>query len=118
MDFYIKYIGDPNYQANVIQNVDEIQQLLTQIETVLFTRKRDVLGNPDFGCNLEDLVYSLNQNEWQIRNEIENQLSNYVPLAQKYSTDVDVSFYKGEVRDICYVDITVNNEYQIQVNLR
>jgi len=43
---------------------------------------------------------------------------NYVPLAQKYSTEVDVKFFKGEVRDICYVDITVNNEYIIQVNLR
>ena len=57
MDFYIKYIGDPNYQTNVVQNNGEIEQLLTQIETTLFTRKTDVLGQPDFGCNLEDLVY-------------------------------------------------------------
>ena len=118
MDFYIKYIGDPNYQTGVIQNNGEIEQLLTQIETTLFTRKRDVLGEPEFGCNLEDLVYGLNQNEYQIRNEIEKQISNYIPLASKYSTSVDVKFFRGEVRDICYVDITVNNEYTIQVNLR
>jgi phage baseplate assembly protein W len=118
MDFYIKYIGDPNYQTNVIQNNGEIEQLIAQIETMLFTRKRSVLGAPDFGCSLEDLVYSLNQNEFQIRNEITTQLLNYVPLSKKYSTKVDVSFYKGEVRDICYVDITINNEYQIKVNLR
>ena len=110
MDFYIKYIGDPNYQTGVIQNNGEIEQLLTQIETTLFTRKRDVLGEPEFGCNLEDLVYGLNQNEYQI--------TNYIPLASKYSTSVDVKFFRGEVRDICYVDITVNNEYTIQVNLR
>tara|TARA_B110000285_G_scaffold156055_1_gene174140 strand:+ start:3896 stop:4252 length:357 start_codon:yes stop_codon:yes gene_type:complete len=118
MDFYIKYIGDPNYQTNTIQNVSEIEQLLAQIETTLFTRKRDVLGEPGFGCNLEDLVYGLNQSEFQIRNEIEGQLANFVPLSQKYDTAVNVSFMKGEVRDICYVDITVNNEYKIQVNLR
>jgi len=118
MDFYIKHIGDPNFQTNVVQNNGEIQQLIAQIETMLFTRKRDVLGAPDFGANLEDLVYSLNQNEFQIRNEIENQLANYVPLSKKFRTVVDVEFYKGEVRDICYVDITINNEYQIKVNLR
>ena len=118
MDFYIKHIGDPNYQTNIVQNNCEIEQLLTQIETTLFTRKRDVLGEPNFGCNLEDLVYSLNQSEFQIRNEIESQLMNYVPLASKYSTSVDVKFFKGEVRDVCYVDITVNNEYIISVNLR
>lgn len=118
MDLYIKYIGDPNYQTGVVQNVDEVQQLLTQIETVLFTKKRDVLGKPDFGCNLEDLVYNLNQSEYQIKNEIQHQIANYVPLASKYKTKVNVSFYRGEVRDICYIDITVNNEYTIQVNLR
>jgi phage baseplate assembly protein W len=118
MEFYIKHIGDPNYQTKRVQSTGEIEQLLTQIETTLFTRKRDVLGEPNFGCNLEDLVYGLNQSEFQIRNEIESQLMNYVPLAQKYSTEVDVKFFKGEVRDICYVDITVNNEYIIQVNLR
>lgn len=118
MDFYIKHIGDPNYQTNIVQNNGEIEQLLTQIENTLFTRKRDVLGEPDFGCNLEDLVYSFGQNEFQIKNEIEKQLANYVPLARKYSTKVKVSFFKGEVRDIAYIDITVNNEYTIQVNLR
>ena len=69
MDFYIKHIGDPNYQTNIVQNNGEIEQLLTQIENTLFTRKRDVLGEPDFGCNLEDLVYSFGQNEFQIKND-------------------------------------------------
>ena len=118
MDFYIKHIGDPNFQTGVVQMNAEIEQLLTQIETTLFTRKRDVLGEPGFGCNLEDLIYSLNQNEFQIKNEIESQLMNYVPLAKKYKTSVNVQFFKGEVRDVAYIDITVNNEYIIQVNLR
>jgi len=118
MDFYIKYIGDPNYQTGVVQNVSEIEQLLAQIETVLFTRKRDVLGTPGFGCNLEDIVYSLGQNEFQIKNEIQGQLANFVPLSAKYKTTVSVKFIKGEVRDMAFIDITVNNEYQIKVNLR
>lgn len=118
MDFYIKYIGDPNYQTGVVQNVSEVEQLLAQIETVLFTRKRDVLGSPGFGCNLEDIVYSLGQNEFQIKNEIQGQLANFVPLASKYKTKVSVKFMRGEVRDVAFVDITVNNEYIIKVNLR
>jgi len=118
MDFYIKYIGDPNYQTGIVQNVSEVEQLLAQIETVLFTRKRDVLGTPSFGCNLEDIVYSLGQNEFQIKNEIQGQLANHVPLASKYRTSVSVKFMRGEVRDIAFIDITVNNEYIIKVNLR
>tara|TARA_B100001287_G_C22671770_1_gene525590 strand:- start:1418 stop:1774 length:357 start_codon:yes stop_codon:yes gene_type:complete len=118
MDFYIKYIGDPNYNATQLQNNGEIEQLITQIETTLFTNKTDVLGSPDFGCNLEDLVYSLGQNEYQIRNTIDGQIARYCPLAAKYKVAVDVKFFRGEVRDIAYVDITIDSRYLVQINLR
>ena len=95
MDFYIKYIGDPNYNATQLQNNGEIEQLITQIETILFTRKTEVLGTPEFGCNLEDLVYSLNQNEFNIKQEIQNQITSYCPLATKYSVRFDVQFFNG-----------------------
>jgi phage baseplate assembly protein W len=118
MDFYIKYIGDPNYNATQLQNNGEIEQLITQIETILFTRKTEVLGTPEFGCNLEDLVYSLNQNEFNIKQEIQNQINSYCPLATKYRVGVDVKFFKGEVRDIAYIDIVIDSKYLVQINLR
>ena len=77
MDFYITYIGDPNYNATQLQNNGEIEQLITQLETILFTRKTEVLGTPESGCNLEDLVYSLNHNEFNIKQDIKNQMNMY-----------------------------------------
>jgi hypothetical protein len=118
MDLYIKYIGDPNYNSTQIQNNGEIEQLLTQIETILFTRRQEVLGSPTFGCNLEDMVYSLGQNEYQIRSTIDDQISRYCPLAVKYNVETDVKFFRGEVRDIAYIDITVDSKYLVQINLR
>lgn len=118
MDFYIKYIGDPNYNATQIQNNGEIEQLITQIETILFTRRTEVLGSPQFGCNLEDLVYSLGSNEFAIKSIIDEQIDLYCPLAQKYKVSADVKFFKGEVRDIAYIDITIDSKYLIQINLR
>lgn len=118
MDFYIKDIGDPNYQSSTVQANGEVEQLTQQIETILFTNRRDVLGSPGFGCNLEDMVYSMGMNDYQIRSTITDQIFAYCPLATKYNVNVDVNFFKGEVRDIAFIDITVNNKYLIQVNLR
>ena len=118
MDFYIKYIGDPNYNATQLQNNGEIEQLITQIETILFTRKSEVLGSPGFGCNLEDLVYTLNQNEYNIKQEVTNQINTYCPLATKYNVVADVKFFKGTVRDIAYIDITIDSKYLVQLNIR
>ena len=54
MDFYIKTLGDPNYNRTQVQTNGEIEQLVQQVETILFTGKADVLGSPGFGCDLEN----------------------------------------------------------------
>ena len=115
MELYIKTFDDPNFNATEVQTKDEVKQLLTQIETILFTTKGQVLGDAGFGCSLEDYLYTLNANEYTIKNEIEQQIVKYCPLSAKYSVKVDVSFVRGEVRDEAYIDITVDNTFVITV---
>lgn len=115
MELYIKTAGDPNFNGTEVQTSDEIKQLLTQIETVLFTNKGEVLGDAEFGCSLEDLLYTLNANEYTLKNEIDQQIAKYCPLSTKYSVRVNVSFVRGEVRDEAYIDITVNNIFVVSV---
>lgn len=115
MDFYVKTLGDPNYDPAKVHTESELAQLIGQIETTLFTNRGDVLGEPDFGCNLEDLVYSLNYNEQQVQDVVKQQLKTYVPLATKYDVKTTVAFYRGEVRDIAQIDIEIDSKYQVGV---
>ena len=118
MDFYIKYIGDPNYEASQVQTNGEIEELIQQIDTILFTNKREVLGEANFGCSLEDLIYSFNVNEFELQTRINEQINQYCPLATKYQVSTEVSFLKGTVRDIAYIDITVDSKWLVQLNIR
>ena len=113
MEFYIRDIGDPHYDNTELQSSSEIAMLLTQIETLLFTRKGDVMGDPEFGANLDDYVYSLRYNETMLKNTIEKQLAYYVPLAAKYNTTVDVHFTDEDTRHLLFVDIIIDSSYQI-----
>lgn len=115
MDFYVKTLGDPNYDPTKVHTESELAQLIGQIETTLFTNRGEVLGEPDFGCNLEDLVYSLNYNEQQVQDVVKQQLDVYVPLAKKYDVKTTVAFYRGEVRDIAQIDIKIDSKYQVGV---
>lgn len=115
MELYIKTVGDPNYRSTELQTNDEVQKLITQIETILFTNKGEVLGDVEFGCSLNDLLYSLNANEFTIKNEITRQISKYCPLAGKYGVEVDIAFVRGEVRDEAYIDITIDNTFVVSV---
>jgi hypothetical protein len=115
MEFYVRAEGDPNYDPYKVHSESEIAQVITQIETILFTRKGEVLGDPDFGASIEDLIYTLNYSEGVINQAIEQQIQRYVPLAGKYGVVVETKFYKGTVRDIAQVDITLDSKYQVGV---
>lgn len=115
MEIYIKNLTDPNFEPDKVQIESEIGQLIAQIETILFTRKGSVLGRPDFGCSLEDMLFTFGFAEYKIKQEIRNQLTAYCPLATKHNVTIDVSFQKGEVRDIGYIDIKIDNQYTVAV---
>lgn len=115
MEIYIKAYDDPGFEVGKLQLEDEIQQLITQIETILFTKKGDVLGMPDFGCSLEDMLFTFGFAEYKIRQEIRNQLTDYCPLSEKHNVTIDITFEKGDARDIGYIDIKIDNKYTVKV---
>lgn len=115
MEFYIRAYGDPNFDPSKIHSESELAMALTQIETILFTNRGEVMGDSYFGANLEDLVYSLNYNEGQIIGVINEQLDLYSPLAKKLGASVSVSFFKGTTRDIAQIDIVLDSKYQVGV---
>lgn len=117
MELYIKAPEDPNFDAKALDIESELGQLLTQIETILFTNKGDVLNDRNFGASLETLIYDFHFNEFEIKRTVNEQLETYCPLAEKYNVEVDVSFSRGEVRDIAQINITVDTQYMIGVRI-
>lgn len=115
MEFYIKNIEDPGFDQNSIQIDEELNMLTTQIEMCLFTRKGEVLGDAEFGANLEDYVYSLQYNDSMLKNVIEDQFNRYIPLAKKYNTRVSVDFLSREAVNVAFVDITIDDKYRLEV---
>jgi|TARA_B110000908_G_scaffold169285_1_gene226104 phage baseplate assembly protein W len=117
MELYIKYPSDPNYDVDQIQTNGEIEMLITQIQTILFTDSGEVMGDHKFGCDLESLIYDFNSSEHNIKSVIVDQLNAYCPLASKYDVAVNVDFVQGEVRDIAFIDITIDSRYAIKISM-
>jgi phage baseplate assembly protein W len=118
MELYVKTIEDPGHDENQIHTNNEISQLITQIETMLFTTKGSVLGEPDFGADLETLIYELDANEAQVGALINQQLEMYIPLSEKYDTDVNITFQRGEIRDVANLNIIIDGQYLVGVNIQ
>jgi hypothetical protein len=113
MELYIKAIEDPNFDPDQLQSDEEIQMMLTQIETLIFTSRGDVMGQPNFGLNLEDYVYSLRYNDTMLQGMIQDNINRFVPLAARYPVSVAVEFTQETERNLVYVDITIDGRYGI-----
>ena len=113
MEFYIKKYGDPKFDNSQMEVDDEITELLIQLETLLFTTKGSVLGDPDFGLNLDDYVYSFRYNDTMLVRVIRDDINQFVPLSKKYSVDVTVDFTDEVDRHLVFISIVIDAKYQV-----
>lgn len=115
MEFYVKSLSDPNFERNKLQQDNDLNMMVTQIETILFTRRSSILGKPDFGANLEDYIYTFRFNDYQIKNEVNGQITKYVPLANKYKVVIDVNFTEENTRYIMFLSITIDAKIKLSI---
>ena len=115
VEFYTRNDNVQYYIADLLEVSDEVSQLVLQIETCLFTTSKQVLGQPDFGTNLENYVFTFNKTGGEIQTKLTTQIYNYCPLASKYQVRVDVDFVKDAFRDVCFIDVVILDQRIIQV---
>jgi hypothetical protein len=108
VDLYLRIPTDPNYDEMEIESDVDLENFLQAIEMILTTRRGDVLGDPQFGANLEDYVWS-NYSSSQIQSELNQQIALYcADFAYKIPYKVDVSFIQGDITDTILVDISLD----------
>jgi len=115
IDIYSRGPEENKYSPDVIEVTDGLSQLILKIENTLFSNRGSVLGAFEFGCNLEELLFSLVLNESVIEQKIESQIASYClngPSEQNadYGINVKVQFFSTAERDGALVDIYVNEQ--------
>ena len=114
-EIYCRNVNDPGYLPGIIETNSPLEAILTKIRMIIFTKKGEVLGDPNFGLNLEDMLFEFNFNATQVKNEFYAQLANYVPDTQNYPVTIEVVFSQGTVRDIAYIDIYIQGKKYLGV---
>jgi hypothetical protein len=110
-DIYTRDVSSDKYDPLRLEVDDSLSDLIIKIENTLFTSKGSVLGVPDFGCNLDELIFTLVLNESSIERRINNQISSYClngTGAQDFDVNTQVQFFSTEERNGALVDIYIN----------
>jgi len=114
-EIYCRNESDPGYLPGILETGSPYEALLTKIRMIIFTNRGELIGDPNFGLSLEQLLFELNANTLKIKQEFYGQLSAYVPDTANTPVSIEVTFSEGTVRDICYIDIYIDGKKYLGV---
>ena len=110
VDIYFKVEEYPYYDPNQIEVDESLENFLQQLEMIITTPKGSVLGDPNFGIDLDSYLWNFNVGSSPIKQEILTQINEYVDydVIDSIPYDIEVSFLKGDVWDTVIVDVTID----------
>ena len=109
-DIYAIPNAEGRYKSGVMEVNNELDEIIQQVDCLLFTRKGEVLMIPDFGCDLHSYMFDTVWNKSAIKYMIESQINKYIFLDGKYRVNVEVEFIKWEFNVGMIVDLMINGK--------
>lgn len=108
-EFYIGYPGHPRFTINKIIVDDLLRVIVQKYEMILFTNQGELLGDPDFGCDLERLLWQTKISANAVKNRIISQIDRYIPELVGVNYQLEVEFFENpeNFQDAMSVNFTI-----------
>lgn len=95
-DFYTRTMEDPKYLGDRVEISDELESAVQQVKMTLFTKKGEVLGEPDFGIDLDSYLFEYSVDPMSLSQDATSQINKYVAEARKRQISVSPSMYPDD----------------------
>ena len=114
-DHYIGYNGHPRFIINKIIEDDVIRVIVQKYEMILFTNKGELLGDPDFGCDLPKILFQTRISAQNVKRIIQKQIERYISEIAETSYQLDVNIFNDPERfqEVMIIDFKISD---IEVN--
>ena len=109
-DIYAIPNSEGRYKEGVMEIKNELDEIIQQVDCLLFTRRGEVLMMPDFGCDLHKYLFETNWNKNAIKHMVENQINTYIYLDGTYKVNVEIEFVKWDYNVGMIVDLMINGK--------
>jgi hypothetical protein len=95
-DFYTRTMEDPKYLGDRLEVSDELESAIQQVKMTLFTKKGEVLGEPDFGIDLENYLFEYSIDPDRLGRDAMGQVNKYVAEGRKRQIKVSPLLYPDD----------------------
>ncbi len=104
-DFYIVYPGHPNYRSSQLIEDDLVRIIVQKYEMVIFSKPGDVFGDPDFGADLESLLFETKVDKSYVEGQITTQIETYISELVGLDYGLEVQFFEDPERFQDYMEV-------------
>jgi hypothetical protein len=113
-EIYIRTEDDPMFIPGIIDYSNEIESIITKVKMLLGTVPGEVLGDSDFGIDIEYLVFDTKQSALDIKEKLNELLLTYIPTSKNVTLNLDINFGKtANGNDFGIVDVYINEHKAI-----
>jgi hypothetical protein len=115
IDFYIKYQGHPRFDPSQIMEDEVLNIILQKYEMILYTNKGELLGEPDFGGDLELLLHETKVSSTTVETNLHQQIQTYITELANINYTLDVQFIQDpdNYQDMMYIYFKIS---ELEVN--
>ena len=108
-ELYIGYKGHPRFTINKIIVDDIIRVIVQKYEMILFTNKGELFGDPDFGCDLERLLFETKISAFAVKKIIKQQIAEYITELTNINYSLEVRFEEDpeNYQDVMIINFTL-----------
>ena len=110
-DFYMRSEEDPNYKKGILEVSDNTEEAISQVKMTLLTEKGSVLGDPDFGLDVNKYLFDFDVDPFGLSNDANNQIDKYVSASKLKNITVTPSkFTDDKDRDVFVLEIGIDGD--------
>jgi hypothetical protein len=102
-DFYMRPETDPRFRPDQVEVYDDIEAAINQVKMTLLTNKGEVLGEPNFGLEVEQYLFDFELDPFKLSDSANKQIETYVSEARKRQISAKPSYITDEKDRKIYV---------------
>jgi hypothetical protein len=108
-EFNFRDESDPIYKQDVLEINEDEEALIYQIKMSLGTNRGEILGECDFGCDLEGLLFASEFYMVGFSQVVSDQINKFSELAQIYPVSVSLKTIPiNTYRSAALIDVAIN----------
>lgn len=115
-EIYMRNEDDPKFVPDKVEESEMIEVLIQHLMMLFATSRGEVIAYPEYGMNLEELLFELEIDTDRINEELDYQYSQFIaPYFPGYTIEFDAYENESDMERVLVLDVYINSDLSLRI---